>query len=612
MSSLKAYIKGHMLAGRLSQALDLILRVTPYESLEVLEYAADQLDKIPPPLLSERASTSKKLAILGGATTHFLLPLIRLFALQRGLTLTTYESGFGLYEQEIWAESPALRTFQPDVIHFHVSSYNLSLPPVSVDPARVVQDLTGRYLELYRAAAKRFGCALIINNFETSSERALGSLDALRPGSRNSIIRALNEALARELPQQTYVNDIEQLSAICGKDIWFDARLWNETKTAVSFACHPHYADRLSALLGALAGKSKKCLVLDLDNTIWGGVIGDDGLHGIKLGAGQPEGEAFQQFQIYVKALKDRGILLAVASKNEPENALLPFRQHSDMVLKETDISCFVASWEPKDKSLQLIAQQLNIGLDSIVFFDDNPAERQLVSSSLPTVTVIDVPQDPSLFVQALDRANAFDIVAITGEDRIRADFFQDNRAREELVASTANYDDFLQRLEMRAVIEPVTTGNLTRVAQLINKTNQFNLTTRRRTEAQVQALIGDSDLYTSTIRLDDKFGANGLISVVIGVVKSDGLVIENWLMSCRVLKRGVELLEMERLLEFCRNRGVRTVIGQYIPTEKNKLVGNHYAELGFEQLASDAPGTTWRYSVGDQRIILGHHIAVK
>jgi FkbH-like protein len=612
MLSMKADIKGHMLAGRFSQALDLILRVGPYASLDVVEYAAAQLDKIPPLVLSERASTSKKLAILGGATTHFLLPLIRLFALQRGLMLTTYESGFGLFEQEIWGESPALRTFQPDVIHFHVSSYNLALPPVSVDPERVVRELTDRYLELYRAATERFGCALIINNFETSSERALGSLDALLTGSRNSIIRTLNEALARGLPQQTYVNDIEQLSAICGKDNWFDARLWNETKTAVSFACQPHYADRLSALLGALAGKSKKCLVLDLDNTIWGGVIGDDGLDGIKLGAGQPEGEAFQQFQIYVKALKDRGILLAVASKNEAENALLPFRQHRDMVLNESDISCFVAGWEPKDQSLQLIAQQLNIGLDSIVFFDDNPAERHLVSCSLPTVTVIDVPHDPSLFVQALDRANVFDILTVTSEDQIRADFFNDNRARERLVASTVSYDDFLQRLEMRAVIEPVTTRNMARVAQLINKTNQFNLTTRRMTEAQVQALIGDRDVYTSTIRLDDKFGANGLISVVIGPVKADILIIENWLMSCRVLKRGVEFLEMERLLEFCRNRGVRTIIGQYISTAKNTLVSNHYADLGFEPVASDAEGSTWQYLVSNQSIIPGHYIAVQ
>jgi FkbH-like protein len=608
---MKADIKDHMRAGRFAAALDLVLRVGPHDATDVVEYAAVQLDKIPPQLLSERASTSKRLAILGGATTHFLLPLIRLFALQRGLLLTIYESGFGLFEQEIWAESAALREFQPDVIHFHVSSSNLALPPVVADPARAVHELGERYLQLYRAARQRFGCAVIINNFETSSERVLGSLDLL-PGSRNSIIRALNEVLARELPPQVYMNDIEQLSAICGKDLWFDTKLWNETKTAVSFACQPHYAARLSALLGALSGKSRKCLVLDLDNTLWGGVIGDDGLQGIKLGAGQPEGEAFQQFQVYVKALKERGILLAVASKNEPENAVLPFRQHPDMVLQESDIACFVANWEPKDRNLQLIAAKLNIGLDSMVFFDDNPAERNLVGSSLPAVLVIDVPDDPSLFVQVLDRASAFEILSVTQEDQLRADYFQDNQAREQLAATTASYDDFLQRLEMRAVVEPVTPANMARVAQLINKTNQFNLTTRRMTEAQVQALVEDPDAYTSTIRLDDKFGANGLISVVIGAVKSDTLEIENWLMSCRVLKRGVEYLEMERLVGFCRAREVQAIIGKYIPTAKNKLVSAHYAELGFECIASDAQGSTWQYMVGNPGIIPGHHITVQ
>jgi FkbH-like protein len=611
MSSMKARLKDHMLARRFSDALHLILRVGPYDALDDVEYAAARLDKIPPALLAERAPTAKKLAILGGATTHFLVPLIRLFAFQRGVLLTIYESGFGLFEQEIWGESPTLRAFEPDIIHFHVSSHNLGLAPVSPDPARVVADLKTRYLELYRAAAQRFGCALIVNNFETSSERALGSLDGVLPGSRNSIVRALNEALVRELPPQTYLNDIEQLSSVCGKDLWCDARLWHETKTALSFACHPHYAHRLSSLLGALAGKSKKCLVLDLDNTLWGGVIGDDGLDGIKLGAGQPAGEAFVEFQMYVKALKERGILLAVASKNEADNALLPFRQHSDMALKESDISCFVANWGPKDQSLRRIAEQLNIGLDSLVFFDDNPAERDLVSRSLPAVTVIDVPADPSLYVQALDKANLFDMVAVTSEDRIRAEFFQDNQAREQLIASTASYEDFLRQLHMRAVIEPVTMKNLARVAQLINKTNQFNLTTRRMTEAQVQALVGNPDSYTSTIRLDDKFGANGLISVVIGAIKSGSLEIENWLMSCRVLKRGVEFLEMQRLVEFCRNRGLEVIIGRYLPTAKNDLVRNHYAELGFELLAQDAQGSTWKYRVGSQSIVHGHHITV-
>jgi FkbH-like protein len=613
----KAEIKRLLKATRYAEAFDLILRVRPGDPVELVEYAAAQLPKIPAELLAARASTGKRLAILGGATTQFLTPLIRLFACRRGLALATYESDFGLYEQEIWSESPMLREFAPDVIHFHVSSRNLTFPLHSEDPARLVREHTERFVELYRAAAERFGCALVVNNFETEIARPYGGLDAVSPGSRNSMIRALNEALVRALPAQVYLNDIEQLSAIYGKGRWFDPRLWNETKTAVSFDCQPFYADRLAATLGALFGKSKKCLVLDLDNTLWGGVIGDDGLRGIRLGAGQAEGEAFHQFQGYVKALKDRGVLLAVASKNEPENALAPFREHPDMILKEGDISCFVAGWEPKDRSLLRIAEELNIGLDALVFFDDNPAERQLVATSLPDVTVIEVPEDPSLFVQALDGANLFDTLSVTQEDQIRGEFFQHNQAREKLEASVGSYDDFLRRLEMRAVVEPVTEKNLTRTVQLINKTNQFNLTTRRMTEAEVRDLAESADAYTSTIRLDDRFGSNGLISVVIGRVGAEALTIENWLMSCRVLKRGVEVLEMERLVAFCRERGLRRIVGRYLPTAKNKLVSGHYAELGFREIAEGGKetgegggeGTTWQFDLNEQRLTRTHSI---
>jgi FkbH-like protein len=609
---MNAEIRARIKERRFDAALDLILRVRPTDPTEEIEYAANQLGKIPAQLVSERVPTHKRLAILGGATTQFLTPQIRLFACQRGVALATYESDFGLFEQEIWSESPTLRQFEPDVIHFHVSSRNLALPLFAEDPAPLVRAQTERFVGLYRAAGERFRCAVIVNNFETSGERAYGALDALSPGTHNSMVRELNSALARALPVQCYLNDIEQLSATLGKGRWFDPRLWNETKTAVSFECHPHYADRVAAMIGALFGKSKKCLVLDLDNTLWGGVIGDDGIAGIRLGAGNPEGEAFQEFQSYLKALKARGILLAVASKNELENALAPFREHPDMLLKESDISCFVANWEPKDKSLRSIAGQLNIGVDSLVFFDDNPAERELVGSSLPQVTVIDVPQDPSAYVQTLDRANVFETLAVTQEDQLRGEFFQQNQARELLGAGAESYEEFLRRLEMRAVVEPITAANIARVTQLINKTNQFNLTTRRATEAEVRSLLDDPDVYTSTIRLDDRFGSNGLISVVIGRVHADSLAIENWLMSCRVLKRGVELLEMERLLAYCRAKNLRTIIGRYLPTAKNKLVSRHYAELGFEEIENDGAGTTWRFALATQRVPHGHFITVQ
>ena len=457
---MKAEIKQHLKAGRLDEAFDLLRQVRPTDPIELVEYAAEQLRALPDDVVTRWLPTRKRLAVLGGATTSFLTPLIQLFACGRGLALETYESDFGLYEQEIWSDSPALRAFAPDVIHFHLTSRNLPFPPHIEDAAAVEKQLaeqTERLVALCRAARERFGCPVIVNNFETEAESPLGSLDAMWPGGRNSLIRAVNERLARTLPPQTYIHDVEHLSAVAGKRNWFDARLWNETKTAVSFDCQPLYADRLAATLGALFGKSKKCLVLDLDNTLWGGVIGDDGLPGIRLGAGNPEGEAFQEFQRYAKALKQRGVLLAVASKNEPENALAPFREHPDMVLKEGDISCFVANWEPKDGSLRQIAQRLNIGLDALVFFDDNPAERQLVRASLPEVAVIEVPDDPSLFTRALDAANLFDALAVTEDDKVRADFFQQNNARDALEARRRELRRVLRRLEMRAFEAPST-----------------------------------------------------------------------------------------------------------------------------------------------------------
>jgi FkbH-like protein len=312
-----------------------------------------------------------------------------------------------------------------------------------------------------------------------------------------------------------------------------------------------------------------------------------------------------------VKTLRDRGVLLAVASKNEMENARAPFREHADMVLKEDDIACFVANWEPKDGSLRTIAERLNIGLDALVFFDDNPAERQLVQGSLPEVTVVDVPADPSLFVQALDETNLFETLSVTQEDRIRTEFFQQNERREQLESGASSYHDFLKQLEMRAVIEPVGLGNLTRVVQLINKTNQFNLTTVRMTEADVRSLVDHPRHYTSTIRLDDKFGSNGLISVVIGEADGDALTLTTWLMSCRVLKRGVENLELQRIVEFCRRRGLGRVLGRYRPTDKNKLVQDHYAGLGFREIAGPPGGTSWCLDLADARQTREHWITV-
>jgi FkbH-like protein len=611
---MKAELKAHLRAGEHDSALSLILQATSDLSFEDVQYASIALAKLPPEVVAARAPVTKKLAILGGATTQFLVPLVKLFALRRGVRLEVYEAEFGLFEQEIWSDSPTLRAFGPDVILFHICTQNAAFGYTEPDPAQALQAAVDRFVSLYRTAAERFGCVVLADNFVTGIERPYGSLDVVIDGTRNSLLRAANAAIARSLPRQVFIHDVEMLSAILGKQRWYDPRLYNSAKCAISFECQPHYADSVSAALGALFGRSKKCLILDLDNTLWGGVIGDDGLGGISLGPGVPAGEAFAEFQAYVKTLKERGVLLAVASKNEPATALQPFREHPDTVLREADFSCFVANWEPKDGNIRHIAKQLNIGLDSVVFFDDNPAERQLVGTSLPQVAVHNVPQDPSLFVQSLDAAQWFETLTVTDEDRKRSDFFQKQGARELLEKSTANYDEYLQHLQMTATIEPVSESNLDRTTQLINKTNQFNLTTLRVTESEVREFGSSSDYYTATTRLADKFGDNGLISVVVGRIDAadrESLRVDLWLMSCRVLKRGVEILDMEQLLAFCRQRGVRRVLGRYVPTAKNKLVESHYQALGFEQVESAGPATEWVYDVA-RPLNRAHFIGVK
>jgi FkbH-like protein len=611
---MKSVVRRFVGENRFDEALSLILQVRPDLSPDDLDYATRALTKIPTNIIDSRVPLRKRLAVLGGATTQYLVPLIRLFGLRRGINLDIYEGGFGLFENEIWSTSPELQAFAPDLIHFHLCNRNLSFPYFDPDPDGRLASEVGRFLRLYQSSVEKFSCPAIADNFAADLDHPYGSLDSILKGTRNSLIRATNEAIARALPSQVYIHDVNALSARHGGMRWFDWRLYNATKAAVSFESQPYYADSLAAAIAALFGKSKKCLIVDLDNTLWGGVIGDDGLDGIQLGAGQPDGEAFIAFQRYLKALKERGVVLAVASKNEMANALLPFREHASMVLKESDISCFAANWEPKDVSIRNIAKRLNVGLDSLVFFDDNPAERELVRSALPEVVVVDVPDEPSSFVHALDSARWFDALAVTEEDRERTGYFQSNAAREQLESEVSNYDEYLRRLSMTAVIEPVSDSNVTRITQLVNKTNQFNLTTRRMSEAEVRALGCDDRYYTASTRLSDRFGDNGLISVVIGHVDPQDSTlfhIDLWLMSCRVLKRGVELLDMEQLLEYCRSRGFKRIRGYYIPTPKNKLVEKHYELLGFTQLAESHHGTTWEYDI-QTPLVHPHSIAVR
>jgi FkbH-like protein len=376
---------------------------------------------------------------------------------------------------------------------------------------------------------------------------------------------------------------------------WHDDALWCRSKQEVAPAVAPTYGDLVARLLAARAGRSYKCLVLDLDNTLWGGVIGDDGLNGIVLGQGSALGEGFVAVQEYAKDLARRGVILAVCSKNDEANALEPFDSHPEMVLKRSDIASFRANWDDKVANIRAIADDLNIGIDSLVFLDDNPFERNLVRERLPMVAVPEVPDDdPALVPRVLADAGYFESLGLTDEDRQRTLQYQENRARAELQASATDLEGYLRGLEMRLIWNRFDKMSQQRVVQLINKTNQFNLTTRRYTDTDVEAIMADPNAFGMHLRLLDRFGDNGIIAIVIGRMGDDGAVtVDTWLMSCRVLGRQVEAVTLNLVAAQAKALGATRLVGEYVPTAKNGMVRDHYRKLGFEVVFQAEDGTS-------------------
>jgi FkbH-like protein len=398
--------------------------------------------------------------------------------------------------------------------------------------------------------------------------------------------------------------DVAGLAETVGLANWHSASEWNLSKIPFAQMFLPLYADHVCRLLGALSGKSRRCLVLDLDNTLWGGVIGDDGLKGIHVSQGDPLGEAHLDLQRYALSLRERGVVLAVSSKNEDAVARLPFREHADMILREEHFAVFQANWTDKAANIRAIAEELSLGLDSFVFVDDNPFERELVRQALSQVAVPEMPADPSLYATALSAAGYFEAATFSAEDLRRASYYEGNARRAVLQQQSGGIQEYLASLQMEIVFQPFDETGRARITQLISKSNQFNLTTRRYTEAEVARIETDPDCFTLQIRLSDTLGDNGMISVIVCRSKEDLWDIDTWLMSCRVLGRGVEQAVLRELLQRARERNIRALIGTYRPTDRNKLVEQHYSKLGFS-LESECPdgSTTWLLDVATAQV---------
>jgi FkbH-like protein len=546
-----------------------------------------------------------RIAVLGFSTTQYYAGVLRGLSRASGFPAVTYEPEYNTVHQTVLDEGSELYAFQPDAVIVLTAVQALRDILLPVDPSRRVEAAEHEAEQLVSVLGRVSeipGVTTIVNEFVVPYERPWGNLTRQVDASLPSVVRRINERL-RGLAAETenlYTVDTDHLASWIGKRAWFDERLWFYSKSFCHPEALPQVAGQALDIVRAVKGKSLKCIALDLDNTLWGGVIGDDGLEGIRLGE-LGEGEAFVQFQTWLKELRARGIILGVCSKNDEEKALEPFASHSDMVLAESDISCFIANWSDKAENLREMARRLNIGLDSIVFLDDSAFERNLVRELVPEVCVPELPQDPAEFVPYLESLNLFEAVQFSDEDRKRADFYRANVLRESEQTRFTNVAEYLESLRMEAAFERFDDLHLPRITQLVQRTNQFNLTTIRHSAAELKEFADDPDVFPYYVTLADRFGENGLISVVIGKGDGDAMELVTWLMSCRVISRRLEEFVLDQLVEVAREHGYARLRANYVPTKKNGLVAKHYERLGFLLTDTFPDGsTTWRLDLLD------------
>ena len=564
--------------------------------LNGLEQLARILAKVLP-RLEPGPLSPVRLALLGDATADYLAPAIRSSALRHGVLVELYVPAYGQWTREALDPGSGFAGFAADMALVAPDYRALGLGSVQIDASAAqaaVQAALAR-IEGVLAGITRAGTrTVLLQSLAVPPDPWCGHLDGQLAGSITGQVVAFNSGLAKLAAEHAAVLfDLAALAALVGSARWFDPGQWHRAKLPFALDLVPLYGDHVARLLGVLRGKARKCLVLDLDNTLWGGVIGDDGLDGIRIGQGDAAGEAHLALQNHALALKMRGIVLAVCSKNEEATARLPFQSHPDMALREADIAVFLANWTDKASNLRQIAAVLNLGTEALVFVDDNPAERARVRQMLPEVAVPELPDDPAYYVSALAQAGYFETLGLSADDANRAEQYRANASRTQSMENLGDYGAYLAALDMACDIRPFDSLGRTRIAQLINKSNQFNLTTRRYSEAEVAAIEGDAAKFTLQIRLSDRFGDNGMISVLIFDRSAPDWTCDSWLMSCRVLGRRVEEAALAAVASEARKAGAVRLIGHYIPSAKNMLVAEHFKKLGFVHDLTDSNGSS-------------------
>lgn len=537
------------------------------------------------------------LGIISNTTTKLITPALIGTALRTGIALTVVEAEYNQVAQEAFSEHSTFSRHKLDAVLVAIDYRGLPLASAPGDrnaADKNVADCLSYVKTVADNIHARTGAQIILQNIAPPVESFSGSFEGRLPGTLSWLIARLNLELDALSSVGIVILDVSGLAANVGLASWHDATLWNMAKLPFAQNYVPIYCDYVCRIIAARRGKSRRCLILDLDNTLWGGVIGDDGMEGILIGNGDATGEAHLYVQQVALGLRDRGVVLAVSSKNEDAIARQPFREHPDMLLKEEHFAAFHANWSDKASNIKAIAENLSLGLESMVFLDDNPAERLQVRTELPEVAVPELPSDPALYGRILLAAGYFEAIAFSDEDRKRAAFYQQNAQRTALL-NQSNMEGYLRSLNMEITFAPFDATGRARIVQLVSKSNQFNLTTKRYSELEVKQLEENNNIFTRQIRLADTFGDNGMISVVICRMLPEAWEIDTWLMSCRVLGRCVEEAVLQDIIDNAVKAGAGKLIGTYIPTERNVIVKEHYKKLGFTKTAgNEGSEETW------------------
>ena len=550
------------------------------------------IDRLLGKLGAEGSRRSVRLAVLSSHTGSQLTAALRVACAVNGLALTTYESDFRTFEQDILDADSGLYAFEPDVVLLAVDQREVSFPEISVAPDQDLASEVARWQQHWATIGERTGATVVQLTFVPPLTDALGQHGAVHPGGRRRQLRRLNLALSAAPVSGVHLVDAVDVAYEVGREALEDPRYWFRSKHAIGLGATTAMARAVADTMAAAVGLARKVVVVDLDNTLWGGVIGEDGLGGLVLGDG-PDGEAFVACQQFLSDLRHRGLVLAVCSKNNPDDARLPFEQHPDMVLALDDFVAFRASWDPKPEVLAQIADELDVGLESLVFVDDNPAERDIVRQLLPDVGVVELPREPQGYVPAIARFPGLQTVSITEEDAGRTRQYQSRAQARSLASRAGSVEEFLSSLEMAATVEPLQEANLNRIVQLIGKTNQFNLSVRRHGVAEVERLDRLDRSLVWGLRLSDRFDTHGLVSVLIAAPDpgdDDTLVIDTFVMSCRVLGRTVERALLAAMIGWAAENGYRRIVGHYAPSGRNLPAAAVLPDAGFRETADPPP----------------------